>query len=102
MALSPGARLGPYEVLSAIGSGGMGEVYRAKDTRLDRTVAIKILSPTVAGDPQFHERFEREARVVSSLDHPHICALHDIGEAPGPVSPASSPQPPAPIRFLVM
>ena len=72
-------RLGPYEVLSAIGAGGMGEVYRARDTRLDRTVAIKTLTPRLAEDPLFRERFEREARSVSRLSHPHICTLHDVG-----------------------
>src|ERR1700694_3516767 len=80
MALAAGARLGPYEILSALGSGGMGEVYKATDTRLDRTVAIKILPPTLATDPQFRDRFDREARTISQLDHPHICALYDVGE----------------------
>ena len=79
MSLAAGNRLGPYEIQSAIGAGGMGEVYRARDTRLDRTVAIKILPPHVAGDPEFRERFEREARAVSQLNHPHICTLHDVG-----------------------
>jgi serine/threonine protein kinase len=83
MALAAGARLGPYQILSALGSGGMGEVYKARDTRLDRTVAIKILSPTLATDPQFRDRFDREARTISQLDHPHICALHDVGEQDG-------------------
>ena len=77
MALSPGARLGPYEVVSALGAGGMGEVYKARDTRLDRTVAIKVLPESLAGDPQFRERFDREARVISQLTHPHICTLTD-------------------------
>src|ERR1039457_674500 len=79
MALTSGTKLGPYEILAPIGAGGMGEVYRAKDTRLDRTVAIKILPPHLAGDPQFRERFEREAKTISALNHPHICALYDIG-----------------------
>ena len=83
MPLQPGARLGPYEVLSALGAGGMGEVYKARDTRLDRTVAIKILPGTLAADPQFRERFDREARAISQLDHPHICALYDVGEQDG-------------------
>src|SRR5713101_1080301 len=83
MALAPGARLGPYEIVSLVGAGGMGEVYKARDTRLDRTVAIKILSPTPAADPQFRERFDREARTISQLDHPHICALYDVGEQNG-------------------
>src|ERR1700704_1183999 len=83
MALSPGTRLGPYEILSALGAGGMGEVYRARDTRLDRTVAIKILPEALAADPQFRDRFDREARTISQLDHPHICALYDVGEQNG-------------------
>jgi serine/threonine protein kinase len=81
--LAPGARLGSYEILSLAGAGGMGEVYKAKDTRLDRTVAIKILPPELATDPQFRERFAREARVISQLDHPHICALYDVGDQDG-------------------
>jgi serine/threonine protein kinase/Tol biopolymer transport system component len=83
MSLGPGTRLGPYEVVAAIGAGGMGEVYRARDTRLDRTVAIKVLPAAVADDPTFRERFDREARAVAALNHPHICALYDIGEDAG-------------------
>ncbi len=83
MTLLPGSRLGPYEVVAFVGVGGMGEVYKARDTRLDRTVALKVLPAQVASDPQFRERFEREARVVSSLDHPHICALYDVGRERG-------------------
>jgi Tol biopolymer transport system component len=83
LALNPGTRLGPYEVLAALGAGGMGEVYKARDTRLDRTVAIKILPKALAGDPQFKERFDREARAISQLTHPHICTLHDVGEQQG-------------------
>jgi serine/threonine protein kinase/Tol biopolymer transport system component len=83
MPLSVGAKLGPYEVVAPLGSGGMGEVYRARDTRLDRTVAIKILPADVAADPQRRERFRREARAISSLTHPHICTLYDIGEQDG-------------------
>ena len=82
MALLNGARLGPYEILAPLGQGGMGEVYKAKDTRLDRTVAIKVLSEALAADPQFRERFDREARIISQLDHPHICALYDVGREP--------------------
>ena len=81
--LATGTRLGPYEVLSPLGQGGMGEVYRARDTRLDRTVAIKVLPAGRANDPHFRERFEREARAVSSLNHPNICVLHDIGNEGG-------------------
>ena len=79
MALAPGTRLGPYEVIAPIGAGGMGEVYSARDTRLDRTVALKILPPHLADTPEVRQRFEREARSVSSLNHPNICALYDIG-----------------------
>src|ERR1051325_5847188 len=83
MALTPGTRLGPYEILSAIGAGGMGEVYKARDTRLDRTVAVKVLPASLAADADRKERFEREARAVSALNHPHICALYDIGQQDG-------------------
>jgi serine/threonine protein kinase/WD40 repeat protein len=81
--LSPQTRLGPYEILSPLGAGGMGEVYKAKDTRLDRTVAIKVLPEHVAANPEARQRFEREARAVSSLNHPNICVLHDIGQQDG-------------------
>ena len=80
MSLASGTRLGPYEVVALLGEGGMGEVYRARDSRLERTVAIKILPESLAGDPQFRERFDREARAISQLDHPHICAVYDVGE----------------------
>src|SRR6266404_3831567 len=83
MPLSPGVRLGPYEILDAIGAGGMGEVYRAKDTRLDRTVAIKILPAHLSSDPLSKQRFEREAKTISSLNHPHICVLYDVGSQDG-------------------
>src|SRR5271169_2040034 len=83
MALTSGTRLGPYEIVAALGAGGMGEVYRARDTRLDRTVAIKILPPHFAADATRRQRFEREAKVVSGLNHPHICTLHDIGHQDG-------------------
>ena len=79
MGLAPGTRFGPYAIEAPLGAGGMGEVYRARDTRLDRTVAIKILPPALT-DPVFRERFAREARAISQLDHPHICALYDLGE----------------------
>src|SRR6266403_890 len=80
MPLTPGAKLGPYEVISPIGAGGMGEVYRARDTRLDRSVAIQLVSGDVTANPELRQRFEREARSLSSLSHPHICALYDIGQ----------------------
>jgi eukaryotic-like serine/threonine-protein kinase len=83
MAILPGKRLGPYEILAAIGAGGMGEVYRARDTRLDRIVAIKVLPAHLADKPELRERFEREARTIASLNHPHICVLHDIGRQDG-------------------
>ena len=83
MALTPGTRLGPYEIVSALGAGGMGEVYKARDTRLDRTVAIKVLPEHVASDPELKQRFEREAKTISSLNHPHICTLHDVGNQDG-------------------
>jgi eukaryotic-like serine/threonine-protein kinase len=83
MAIQVGQRLGPYEILSAVGAGGMGEVYRARDTRLDRIVAIKVLPDHLADKPDLRERFEREARTVASLNHPHICTLYDIGHQDG-------------------
>ncbi len=81
--LTPGTRLGPYEILAPIGAGGMGEVYRARDTRLGRDVAVKILSTHLSFDPDLKRRFEREARAVSSLTHPNICCLYDIGSQDG-------------------
>jgi len=89
MALTSGTRLGPYEILAPLGAGGMGEVYRARDTRLDRTVAIKILPSHLSENPILRQRFEREAKAISSLNHAHICVLHDIGNQDG-------------IQFLVM
>src|SRR5512143_3989760 len=83
MPLVPGVRLGHYEVVAALGAGGMGEVYRARDTRLDRSVALKLLPPRVASDPERRARFEREAKTISSLNHPHICSLFDVGEEAG-------------------
>jgi eukaryotic-like serine/threonine-protein kinase len=79
MPLEPGTRFGPYEVISMLGAGGMGEVYRARDTRLDRIVALKILAPAIGSDSTFRARFDREARTISSLNHPNICVLHDVG-----------------------
>ena len=83
MALQPGFTLGRNEVLSFIGAGGMGEVYRARDTRLDRIVALKVLSPDLSNDAAAKRRFDREARAVAALSHPHICALFDIGHQDG-------------------
>jgi Tol biopolymer transport system component len=83
MPILPGTRLGPYEILSAIGAGGMGEVYKARDTRLDRIVAIKVLPTHLADRPELRDRFEREAKTIASLNHPHICVLHDIGHQDG-------------------
>jgi serine/threonine protein kinase/Tol biopolymer transport system component len=95
-ALEPGTALGPYRIECFLAAGGMGEVYRARDTRLDRIVAIKVLSAELVSDPQFRERFDREARVISRLEHPHICTLYDVGEqAP---STASGPT----VAYLVM
>ena len=79
--LTGGSRLGVFEILDRLGAGGMGEVYRARDTRLDRLVAVKVLSADLAGDPRGRERFEREAHIISKLTHPHICTLHDVGSA---------------------
>ena len=79
MPLQAGTRLGPYEIVSLMGAGGMGEVYRARDTRLDRTVAVKVLAPELAGDAEFRARFAHEAKAISALNHPHICGLFDIG-----------------------
>ena len=83
MSVAPGSKLGPYEVLSPLGAGGMGEVYKAKDTRLDRSVALKVLPLELARDPLRRERLNREARAISALDHPHICALYDVGAHDG-------------------
>ncbi|MGH9775892.1 MAG: protein kinase domain-containing protein [Candidatus Acidiferrales bacterium] len=89
MGLSSGTKLGPYEIVAPLGAGGMGEVYRARDTRLDRTVAIKILASRLADNPEAKQRLDREARAISSLNHPNICTLHDVGHQDG-------------IHFLVM
>jgi eukaryotic-like serine/threonine-protein kinase len=83
MAILSGKRLGPYEILSAIGAGGMGEVYRARDTRLERIVAVKILPDHLSDRAELRERFEREAKTIASLNHPHISVLHDIGQHDG-------------------
>jgi len=96
MILSVGDRLGPYLISARIGAGGMGEVYTARDTRLNRTVALKVLSPDLAGDAQFRERFNRETQAVAALNHPHICTVYDAGEAT--VNGGSS----GPIQYLAM
>src|SRR5437016_696347 len=83
MSLSGGSHFGPYEILDFIGAGGMGEVYRARDTRLDRIVAVKVLPGHRPQTPEVRQRFEREARAISALNHPHICTLHDIGSEDG-------------------
>ena len=83
MSLASGTKLGPYEILAPLGAGGMGEVYRAKDTRLDRTVAVKILPSHLSEDPEAKQRFDREARTISSVNHPNICTLHDVGHQDG-------------------
>src|ERR671911_3148848 len=83
MPLSPGSRLGPYEITSAIGAGGMGEVYRARDTRLNRDVAVKVLPELFASDPERLARFEREAQLLAALNHPHIAHIHGIEESGG-------------------
>src|SRR6266540_446167 len=89
MALSAGSRLGPYEVIAPLGAGGMGEVYKARDTRLERTVAVKVLPSHLSASAEVRQRFEREAKTISQLSHPHICALYDVGNQDG-------------VEFLVM
>ena len=83
MALTAGTKLGPYEIVSPLGAGGMGEVYRARDIRLERDVAIKVLPANLSSDPSLRLRLEREAKAVSKLSHPHICTLHDISHQDG-------------------
>src|ERR1700693_3011434 len=83
MGLTSGTKLGPYEILSPLGVGGMGEVYRARDTRLERTVAIKVLPTQLSSSPEVRQRFEREAKTISQLSHPHICAIYDVGSYEG-------------------
>jgi len=99
--LKPGTKLGPYEVIGLLGAGGMGEVYRARDTRLGRTVAVKILPDILAADPDRRRRFEHEARAASALNHPHICALFDVGESILP-NPESRTPNPVSVSYLVM
>src|SRR2546428_359541 len=79
MPFEAGTRLGPYEIIAPLGAGGMGEVYRARDTRLDRTVAIKVLTGALAADSESRRRFEHEARAIAALNDPHICTIHDVG-----------------------
>ena len=83
MALASGTHLGPYEIITPIGAGGMGEVYKANDTRLDRVVAIKVLAEHLADSPERKQRFEREAKAISQLNHPNICTLYDVGSQNG-------------------
>src|SRR6266481_2460303 len=83
MPITPGTRFGPYEIIAAIGAGGMGEVYQAKDTRLERTVAIKVLLTHLTSNPDLKARFEREAKLISGLQHTNICVLHDVGQHEG-------------------
>src|SRR6266496_6645051 len=83
MTLASGSRLGPYEILSPLGAGGMGEVWKARDTRLERTVAVKVLPQQLSASPEVRQRFEREAKTISQLSHPHICALYDVGNQDG-------------------
>ena len=83
MALEDGTTLGPYVIRGALGAGGMGEVYRAHDARLGRDVAVKVLPSAMSRDPERRERFQREARAIAALNHPHICAIHDVGEQDG-------------------
>ena len=83
MPLTPGTRLGPYEISAPLGAGGMGDVYRARDSRLGRDVAIKVLSTRLSSSDDLRARFEREARTLSQLNHPHICTLHDVGSHEG-------------------
>jgi eukaryotic-like serine/threonine-protein kinase len=83
MTLAPGAKLGPYEIVAPLGAGGMGEVYRARDSRLDRSIAIKILPTHLSQNPEATQRFDREARALSSLSHPNVCHLYDVGQEDG-------------------
>ena len=83
MSLAPGTKLGPYEILSPLGAGGMGEVYRARDTRLERDIAIKVLPEDLSSNLDLKARFKREARAISALSHPHICHLYDVGSQDG-------------------
>ena len=83
MPITPGTHLGPFEIVAVLGAGGMGEVYKARDTRLDRTVAIKVLLEQISNRPEARARFEREAQIIAGLNHPHICVIHDVGHQNG-------------------
>src|SRR6266702_2644778 len=83
LTIAAGSRLGPYEILSPLGAGGMGEVYKARDTRLERTVAVKVLPAHLSLSAESRQRFEREAKTISQLSHPHICAIYDVGSHEG-------------------
>jgi eukaryotic-like serine/threonine-protein kinase len=83
MGLTSGTKLGPYEIIAPLGAGGMGEVYRARDSRLDREVAIKVLPSHLSQNPDLRSRFEREAKAISGLQHPNICVLYDVGRQDG-------------------
>ena len=100
MSWSPGTKVGPYEILSPLGAGGMGEVHRARDTRLNRDVAIKVIPVSLAGIDQFRQRFEREAKAISSLNHPNICTLYDVGHAPVEASAGADER--GQLHYLVM
>jgi len=94
MSIAPGARLGPYEIAALLGAGGMGEVYRARDTRLGRDVAVKVLPAEFAGDSERLRRFEQEARAVAALNHPNILSIFDVGVGAGPAPARRTQGPP--------
>jgi serine/threonine protein kinase len=100
MSWPPGTKLGPYEIIAPIGAGGMGEVHRARDTRLNRDVAIKAIPASLSGDEQLRQRFEREAKAISSLNHPHICTLYDVGHTTSQAGAGEGA--PARLDYLVM
>ena len=104
MRLSSGTRVGPYEVIDLLGAGGMGEVYRARDTKLGREVALKVLPDLFARDPERLARFQQEARLLAALNHPHIAAIYGLEEAVSgePSGRAPAGEPTGPVRFLVL